>query len=158
MRIANFNNLIHMKKLIYGILSGMLFTGCTSDELLRRFSVASASDWVNGAGVASYENLFYNSCCILLARGNSNQGGHQWICDGLQNYEIRERYFESQDGGLTWELLDTTLTQQYFYVHYNWGWHGKCNGYYYHTDTWARSNGQGYINFDFNRQIIPIII
>ena len=48
-----------MKKLIYGILSGMLFTGCTSDELLRRFSVASASDWVNGAGVASYENLFW---------------------------------------------------------------------------------------------------
>ncbi len=126
--------------------------------LLRQYSVASPSDWVSGGGVASYEVLFNNTGCILLARGNSTQGGHQWVCDGLQNYKIQEKHYESTDGGITWDLSETTSTQEYYYVHYNWGWHGRCNGHYYHTDTWARSNGQGQINFNSNRQIIPILL
>lgn len=118
--------------------------------------ISQSTYWKNGSGVDVYHWMYDKQSCIALVRGvESNGDGHQWICDGLQNYKIRERYYESYDGGKTWVLKDTSYSEEYFYVHYNWGWHGACNGYYYHVDPNARKRME--IIYTFNsRQYIPI--
>ena len=35
----------------------------------------------------------------------------------------------------TWQLSDKIELQEYYLIHYNWGQHGKYNGYFHHTDT-----------------------
>lgn len=42
------------------------------------------------------------------------------------------------------------------YIHQNWGWHGYCNGYYYHVDPNARKKMDIKFTFDQNRMYIPI--
>lgn len=126
-------------------------------SLLRQFSLSSASDWTYGGGVASYEVIFNTPGAILLVRGNSSRGGHQWICDGVQNYVIENKLYKSGNGGITWKYSSSSYSPEYYYIHYNWGWHGKCNGHYYHTDTWSRKNGEEYIEFNSNRQFITIM-
>lgn len=44
--------------------------------------------------------------------GNSKEMGHLWDADGLQSTV-------SSDTG------DKT-----YYIHFDWGWQGNCNGYY----------------------------
>ena len=129
-------------------------------RVLKELGVTTQANWIDGNGVSWYEVLKNSSEeCILLVRATDSNGddGHQWICDGIQNYKIRERYYESEDAGITWRLKDTSYSPEYYYNHYNWGWHGYCNGYYYNVDTYTRSQGQltGH-NFDKNQQYIKI--
>ena len=63
------------------------------------------------------------------------QAGHAWIADGYISYVIQTQhytrrsdmaYIDPDDG---W-VLQSTHNQPYKYIHMNWGWDGKCNGYY----------------------------
>lgn len=53
-----------------------------------------------------------------------------WVCDGIQQFQTRERYYESSDGGISWKLKDTTLGPLTTYLSYNWGWRGIDDGYF----------------------------
>ena len=71
----------------------------------------------------------------LCIRGDGNSGGHAWVIDGWNEYNVR-----------TWELhlspvhkvgrdpivLDSIYLQTYNNkkVHCNFGWGGRCDGYY----------------------------
>lgn len=103
--------------------------------------------------------MYGKQSCIALAGGveSKNGSGHMWIVDGLLNFKIRERYYESEDGGKTWKLKDTSYSEEYYYVHQNWGWHGYCNGYYYHVDPNARKKMNIIHTFDVGRIFIPIV-
>lgn len=125
--------------------------------------IPSSSGWVAGDGVDIYNWMYGKQSCIAIVLGygsnpdsDSETYGHMWISDGLLNFKIRERYYESSDGGVTWVLKDTSYTEDYYYIHQNWGWHGYCNGYYYHVDPNARKKMDIKFTFDQNRMYIPI--
>lgn len=132
-------------------------------NLLRSLSLASTSGWEEGAGVESYDEVFYHNKAIVLERGTTLKGaGHQWICDGLRNFIIREIYYESPDGGKSWEVSEIINLEEYYLIHYNWGQHGLNNGYFHRTDLATNIHDQQdsthLINrLKYNRRIIPII-
>ena len=128
-------------------------------KLLRKLGLISPSTtWRQGTGVAAYHWMYDKESCITILRGVDSIGyGHQWICDGLLNFKLRERYYESLDGGVTWVLKDTYYSEEYYYIHENWGFHGACNGYYYHVDPNARKKMEIIFTFEKNRMYIPIV-
>ncbi len=70
--------------------------------------------------------------CIIIEKGKNTKSisGHMWVCDGIKQFQNRERYYESSDGGITWKLKDTTLGPVTTYLSYNWGWRGTDDGYF----------------------------
>lgn len=54
--------------------------------------------------------------------------GHAWVVDGYKSRtQIYRTYYIQADGSeLNW-IYDET---EYTYFHFNWGWHGDCNGYF----------------------------
>ena len=141
-------------------------TKTSSDEaprLLRTLSLASTSGWETGAGIRSYDEIFYHNRAILLERGNeTDNSGHQWICDGLKNYKIFDYIYDSTDNGVTWQLSDAIELEEYYLIHYNWGWHGKYNGFFHRIDLSMdpndiKNDAHPLNRFKTKRQIIPII-
>ncbi len=53
-------------------------------------------------------------------------GGHAWVCDG---YVKRERSYITYDVDAN-EIADSGKEHEY-YLHCNWGWDGKRNGYFF---------------------------
>ena len=62
----------------------------------------------------------------VYIRGSYSSDGHAWVADG---------YVEVQLGG--------TLLSDY-YLHFNWGWNGKHNGYYSFLSTFAAADRKAY--------------
>lgn len=70
-------------------------------------------------GIEEWENEVYNSLasgCPVLYGGQSEDGGHEFVCDGY-----------SSDG----------------YFHFNWGWGGMSDGYFLLTSLNPDSQGIG---------------
>lgn len=135
-------------------------TAANAEIALKQLGLIDQSmTWQEGTGVEIYNWMYGKQSCIALAGGveSKNGSGHMWIVDGLLNFKIRERYYESEDGGKTWKLKDTSYSEEYYYVHQNWGWHGYCNGYYYHVDPNARKKMNIIHTFDVGRIFIPIV-
>ena len=60
--------------------------------------------------------------------GNTQTSGHAWVIDGYKyRYHYYKRYLLYSDGSREYIDDDTTV---YNYVHINWGWDGRNNGYY----------------------------
>lgn len=85
-------------------------------------------------GYADWEAEVYNSLaagCPVLYGGQSNSGGHEFVCDGY-----------SSDG----------------YFHFNWGWGGMSDGYFKLTSLNPGSQGIGGAGsgagFNFDQDII----
>lgn len=59
---------------------------------------------------------------------SSGDNGHAWVVDGYKSRtQIYRTYYIQADGSeLNW-IYDET---EYTYFHFNWGWHGDCNGYF----------------------------
>lgn len=72
----------------------------------------------------------------LYIRGRSaDWGRHAWVLDGYKiAREVTKVYEETMFGSNVWELKGTSYTQNYHYVHYNWGWGGNYNGLFYFGD------------------------
>ena len=105
-----------MKKIFYSVLSALLLISCTTSDEPEVKTISEVQHNLHTGKLRTIEEVLdiaanasnmiaptgnENTGCILLARGNSTQGGHQWVCDGLQNYKIQEKHYESTDGGIT---------------------------------------------------------
>ena len=130
---------------------------------IRQLGLTSDPTWKFGEGKECYDILFNYTGSILFVAAHDIKyaGGHIWLCDGLKNYNLCERTYESSDNGKTWNLVSTTNGKNVYMVHYNWGLHGLWNGYYYTDDNTARPGGseggsEPERNYDFMREYIPI--
>lgn len=77
-----------------------------------------------------------NNTIIIMAAWNLNTGGHSFIIDGKEYYIINEtkNIYDMGPGGLAIEgklISSETQTLTASYVHINWGYDGRANGYYY---------------------------
>lgn len=126
---------------------------------MHQYALTSASGWEKGAGLECFQTLFNHGSCILLVSGKAATSNiaHIWICDGLHHYQIRERILESTDNGKTWNTTQTELKKEYCLVDYNWGMHGKYDGYYLHTDTDVKDGNNSVINLSEQRMVLKVI-
>ena len=65
---------------------------------------------------------------IMYAGGDSNSGGHSFICDGYDDYQ------NSSNGN---------------YFHFNWGWSGMSDGWYRLSSLKPGTGGAGGGSYDF---------
>ena len=82
--------------------------------------------------ISQWENVIYNSLVEygpVLYCGQSNEGGHAFVCDGYSN-----------DG----------------FFHFNWGWGGMSDGYFRLTalNPGQQGTGGSLSGFNFNQSII----
>ena len=110
---------------------------------VRQFELTSAPSWEFADSTSCHDILFNYGGSVLFVGGYENdyKNGHVWVCDGMKNFRLRDRIYESTDNGVTWNLIDTSYSKYYRYVHYNWGWHGNCNGFYLDSATEAIPGG-----------------
>lgn len=60
-------------------------------------------------------------------------GGYTWLADGYMEAEIYKNIYtmDTTPGVFQqWVLQQSLKTGEGGFFHYNWGWHGKCNGYF----------------------------
>ncbi len=65
----------------------------------------------------------------VYVRGSGTDGGHAWVLDGVYTYT--QNTYETRYSSLGSPLPETLFSSyDYFFVHANFGWAGKCDGYY----------------------------
>lgn len=73
--------------------------------------------------------------------GNPIKTGHAWVVDGYkQRYHYFREYVEHSDGSRDYYINETTL---YGYIHINWGYDGRNNGYF-QGDTFELADAYEY--------------
>lgn len=77
-----------------------------------------------------------NNRLIMMFGMGASSGGHAWVVDGCDYYQVRYREYmgipeETLLGTISynWTLLQD-ITTTYKYNHINWGWNGMGNGYF----------------------------
>lgn len=68
---------------------------------------------------------------IMLVRGDKkgSNGGHIWVCDGSIHIEYYHYFATRPNSNCEWEIQSKESGRVDF-NHFNWGWYGKCNGWY----------------------------
>ncbi len=116
--------------------------GQNFSNTLHDLQITSDSNWEYST--TCHDILYHYTGSVLFLSAYQNgfaEGGHIWVCDGMKNFQLRYRTYESTDNGATWDLIDTSYSTYQGYVHYNWGWHGECNGFYLNSSTSAIPGG-----------------
>ncbi len=71
-----------------------------------------------------------NKPVIMTGRSATNEG-HGWVVDGWKDCIIRTTTASEIDGSVGSATPEYTITDEYFdRIHCNFGWGGKCDGYY----------------------------
>lgn len=112
-------------------------TGVTKDNTLKEAKKLFGSNYVSLNWKEFKQNVMPNNHSILLfvGDGKDNNGKdihHAWICDGV--YRVRYYHVLETKSNLSsqWTVTRTgpvDLTR----LHFNWGWNGTDNGWFWHT-------------------------
>ncbi len=89
-----------------------------------------------------------------ILMGYNYSSGHYWICDRVMTYKQKIETYN-------WGMLLRTDYEYGYYVHCNWGWDGRCNGYFLPTafdanheperpDTRALEGDSNYYQFNMS--------
>lgn len=89
---------------------------------------------------------------LFMICGTANNGRHAWTLDGYKADEKVIYHLEPVGLNLTWVVTGYDFDSYVYYCHFNWGWYGYCNGYYYPGVFNTGSSG----NYDDNVAILPI--
>ena len=73
----------------------------------------------------------------MRGRDENSEYGHAWVVDGFKKYVVKTESYETID------FTTTTITT--IYNHINWGFNGKCNGYFL-DNIFAPQKGKAYDN------------
>jgi len=102
----------------------------------------------------------------VYMRGESNDDGHAWVCDGYSNsntiYEYKLMTLEQCPSGYEPTMFTnpytTTIHESYTpsYYHMNWGWYGTCNGYYLDDNMVVNPEGENVHYYRDREDIINI--
>ncbi len=124
-------------------------------DILNAFNYYNYSYSVDVQGkLSDIESCVSNGYPILMTGYNSSDVGHAWVCDGYGRSEGDVHYKVVVPMGMPIDIdgvfLDyATYTQTYpkiHSVHYNWGWGGDNDGYFYLKGVFL-----GAEQADFNR-------
>lgn len=103
--------------------STMTYAGPTFSNL--GYTIGS---WDNFSDASVRSQL--NSAHLILMRGLKDTGsGHAWVLDGYKTRvtTIRQMAWTAATG---WYFTGTVTTLTDYFMHFNWGWYGDCNGYF----------------------------
>ena len=70
-------------------------------------------------------NMLDNGNPVFIASISGIVSGHAWVIDGSINQTRTTKIIDNSTG----ETINSS-TEERLLLHCNWGWHGKCNGYY----------------------------
>lgn len=88
----------------------------------------SCGNWSNYTGTSARNEL--NNAHLFLIRGETASGdGHAWAFDGY--ITKTEVYYEMINSGVGWTPTGDIRYVISNYNHFNWGWEGDNNGYFY---------------------------
>ena len=65
----------------------------------------------------------------MRGKSASSGIGHAWVADGYKQINYIQTTYEYELNGRP-VIVDQSITTQY-YLHLNWGWDGRNNGYFY---------------------------
>ncbi len=73
--------------------------------------------------------LQLNISHLYLVSGDEGNMGHSWVLDGYMNQTatIRQMARTATSG---WFFTGVVNYETTYYLHFNWGWYGNCNGYF----------------------------
>lgn len=77
---------------------------------------------------------------------NGSMVGHLWICDGCIDLKYKISTYTKAEDEIFWTFLHSQTHTELFH-HYNWGWGGRCNGYF-NENVFKPSNGSKYDTSD----------
>lgn len=85
----------------------------------------------------------------ICLRGTSTSGGHAWICEGLHEIRIDNRYSlmipKGSVGDVSGIFIEETgegQSSRTVRFYYNWGWGGLDNGFYADNISWPTSTAE----------------
>lgn len=118
---------VNMNYNLDGLCSSGAYTSDVAGALRNYFKYANTTTYVQKSGysTASWNSLLQGDLDAgkpMNYSGQGSSGGHSWVCDGYQATD---------------------------YYHFNWGWSGSNNGYFYLTNL----NPGGY-NFNSQQQAV----
>jgi hypothetical protein len=110
-----------------GQCSSGAYTSDVATALINYFRYSTTTQYVKqlNYSTTNWNNLLQgdlNVAEIIQYSGSGPDGGHSWVCDGYQATD---------------------------YYHFNWGWSGSANGYYYLTNL----DPDGY-NFNSSQEAV----
>ena len=129
------------------------------------YNIETALTNIGTVGFEAINNSLDNyGPAIISARrdlGNGDTGGHAWVIDGYQFYQIAiDRYvlplgvFGETPNFSDYVYDSTTISEESQLYHFNWGWDGTCDGYFsanIYNSSMADSYDNGDINNTLNR-------
>ena len=109
-----------------------------ADELLQGSSVSVSPFYETGNQFAITQEDLSNGNGIIFMGGIGTypttqlSAGHAWVVDSFKHLFLTDNIYEVGDNGrLT--LIKRGETREIYYVHINWGWGGRNNGYFLPT-------------------------
>lgn len=83
--------------------------------------------WTNYNSMSMRMEL--NNAHLYLVNGYEGLKGHSWVLDGYMNRTatIRQMARTATSG---WFFTGIVNYVNSYYLHFNWGWYGNCNGYF----------------------------
>lgn len=77
------------------------------------------------------KEILSNNSPVIMGGYTSSNLGHAWLLDGWKQYIIRTTTCTTPEGQVGIVIPQYTVTEEsYDKVHANFGWEGKCDGYY----------------------------
>lgn len=78
-----------------------------------------------GYSLSTTKDALNNDCPPLIGALAGLNKGHAWVIDGYFRL-VTEKICENKNGA----IVSTTIEYENDYVHCNWGWKGRCNGWF----------------------------
>lgn len=87
----------------------------------------TCGSWYDFTGFIVRNQL--NNAHLILLKGSSTSSGHNWVQDG---YKTRVKTIRKMGRTATsgWFYTGEVTTLTDYFMHFNWGWYGNCNGYF----------------------------
>ena len=85
---------------------------------------------------------------LFLMRGESDEGGHEWVCDGTRYVEYIHYFATRPNSNTQWQIQSKELGISIM-LHYNWGWYGEYNGWF--NQKVITVGGNTFKNFEYVR-------
>lgn len=108
-------------------------TTVTMDNMHKAALELFGSNNVSGWNLLNINTNFQNKEMLVVSGRSTADAtqGHAWVCDGLY-YLVWDRYAEipNQYGFLETHYQGRQISAK---LHFNWGWYGDCDGWYYNV-------------------------
>lgn len=111
----------------------------------------SQGNWRSYKSIVARNSLDDSELFYMVGTGSG--GGHAWVLDGYRTVIATIRHM-GRTATSGWFIIDVT-TETNYYLHFNWGWYGDCNGYflegiYNTTQAYLYDNSTNVHNYNFS--------